>query len=77
MATSTERKTENIAGRFYVDTTCIDCGLCREIASSFFRRDDETGQSLVYRQPETPVEISLAEEAINACPADSIGADGA
>lgn len=76
MATLIERKTENIAGRFYVDATCIDCDLCRVTAPAFFRRDDDSGQSVVYRQPETPDEIVLAEEASDGCPSCSIGDDG-
>ena len=72
----TERKPENVTGRFYVDSSCIDCDLCRETASAFFTRDDETGQSIVYRQPETAEEIALAEAAVEGCPTDSIGADG-
>lgn len=76
MATPTERKTENIAGRFYVDATCIDCDLCRETAPSIFQRDDDSGQSFVHRQPETPEEIALAQEALNGCPSSSIGDDG-
>ena len=75
MAKIADRKPENIAGRFYVDTTCIDCGLCREIASAVFRLDEETGQSFVYRQPEVPDEISLAREAVETCPTESIGDD--
>lgn len=77
MASLTERKTENIAGRFYVDSTCIDCDLCREIAPAFFRRDDDSGQSIVYRQPATSDEIALAGEALDSCPTNSIGDDGA
>lgn len=77
MASPTERKTENIAGRFYVDSTCIDCDLCREIAPAFFRRDDDSGQSIVYRQPATADEIALAGEALDSCPTNSIGDDGA
>lgn len=77
MATPTERKLENIAGRFYVDATCIDCDLCRETAPAFFRRDDDSGQSIVHQQPETPDEVALADEALNGCPSSSIGDDGA
>jgi ferredoxin len=75
MATITDRKSENISGRFYVDSTCIDCDQCRDLAPAFFRRDDETGQSFVYRQPKAPEEISLAREALEACPSESIGDD--
>ena len=77
MATLTDRKNENIAGRFYVDATCIDCDLCRDTAPAFFRRDDDSGQSIVHRQPETLEDIALAQEALNACPSSSsIGDDG-
>ena len=73
MAEITDRKPENIAGRFYVDTSCIDCDMCRESAAFAFRRDDDTGQSFVYRQPSTPDEIAQAREALDACPTSSIG----
>ena len=72
----TDRKPENIIGRFYVDSSCTDCDLCRDIAPAFFRRDSETGQSIVYRQPETAEETTLAQEALDGCPSDSIGDDG-
>jgi ferredoxin len=77
MASPTEKKPENIAGLFYVDSTCIDCDLCRETAGAFFRRDSDSGQSVVYRQPESPEEIALAEAALDSCPTNSIGDDGA
>ena len=32
MANKTERLTENVPGPWYVDSTCIDCDLCRELA---------------------------------------------
>lgn len=72
----TDRKPENITGRFYVDSSCIDCDMCRENAPDFFRRDAETGQSVVYRQPASPEEIALAQEALDGCPSNSIGDDG-
>ena len=72
----TDRKPENIPGRFYVDSSCIDCDLCRENAPDFFRRDAETGQSVVYRQPASPEEMTLAQEALERCPSNSIGDDG-
>jgi ferredoxin len=76
MAEKTDRLTQNAAGNYYVDSTCVDCDLCRNTAPDFFRRDEETGFSYVYRQPGTPVEIALAEEAKQGCPTESIGNDG-
>jgi ferredoxin len=76
MATTTERLPQNIVGRYYVDSSCIDCDLCRNTAPAFFKRDDEIGFSIVHRQPVTPEELALAEEAREGCPTESIGNDG-
>lgn len=76
MAITTDRLPQNIVGRYYVDSSCIDCDLCRTTAPAFFTRDDEIGFSIVYRQPVTPEELALAEEAREGCPTESIGNDG-
>lgn len=76
MAIPTDRVPENVPGRWYVDSTCIDCDLCRETAPTIFARHDEGGYSFVIRQPETPEEIALAEEARQGCPVEAIGYDG-
>ena len=76
MANRNDKNSGNIPGPFYVDNTCIDCDLCRETAPSIFRRDDHLGQSIVFHQPSTPDEWSLAREALNSCPTETIGADG-
>lgn len=76
MATLSERFSKNAPGRFYNDLSCIDCGLCPDMAPQFFRRDDEQGQTYVWMQPSTPDEISLALSAVEACPTESIGEDG-
>ena len=61
MAITSDRLTQNALGRFYVDSSCIDCDLCRSTAPAFFTRDDQIGFSIVHRQPITPEEIALAE----------------
>jgi ferredoxin len=76
MADKSAKLPINAPGRFYVDNTCIDCDLCRNTAPEFFQRDDESGFSYVARQPVTPEEIALAEEALEGCPCESIGNDG-
>ena len=76
MAERTDRLLQNVAGRYYVDSTCIDCDMCRTTAPNFFQRDEEIGFSVVYRQPVTPEERALAEEAKQDCPTESIGDDG-
>jgi len=67
---------DNVAGRFYVDEECINCDLCSEGAPEFFRESAAGGNHIVYRQPVGQLEIELALEALEACPAESIGDDG-
>ena len=76
MAEKNDRLAQNAPGSYYVDSTCIDCDMCRSTAPDFFRRDEEIGMSIVYRQPVTPEERAMAEEAKQGCPTDSIGNDG-
>ena len=51
MATLTERLPDNAPGLFYVDATCIDCDQCRATSPQFFSRNEETGMSVLCRQP--------------------------
>jgi ferredoxin len=76
MATLTDRLSLNVAGRFYVDSSCIDCDQCRTDASDFFARDAENGTSYVQRQPVTPEEFALVQQAAANCATASIGDDG-
>jgi glyoxylase-like metal-dependent hydrolase (beta-lactamase superfamily II)/ferredoxin len=71
MANIAHRLPENIGDDFYVDSSCIDCDACRQIAPTVFR--DHGDQSSVYHQPETEEETRLALMAIVACPTGSIG----
>jgi len=68
---------ENVKGNFFVDTECIDCDLCRETAKDNFTRSDEEGYSYVYKQPENEDELALCQEAMEMCPVEAIGDDGA
>lgn len=76
MAEKKLKTPENVPGRYYVDNTCIDCDLCRQLAPESFKRLDDGGYSYVFRQPTTPEEIAQAEEALTSCPTDTIGNDG-
>jgi len=62
---------ENASGNFFVDDTCIDCDLCRQIAPSVFKEQQD--HSVVYRQPATSEESHRAAMALVACPTGSIG----
>ena len=77
MADRAQRVYENVPGRFYVDATCIDCDLCRETAPRNFVRQDAAGHSYVARQPETPAEEAACLAALEECPVEAIGDDGA
>lgn len=76
MATLTDRLPINVAGRFYVDASCIDCDQCRAIAPDHFGRNEETGTSFVSKQPVTEDEIAKCREAAESCATASIGDDG-
>jgi len=71
MANPQRAYTENAAGNFFVDDTCIDCDLCRQIAPSVFK--EHADHSFVARQPESPSETHRAAMALVACPTASIG----
>lgn len=76
MANLSDRLPNNVAGKYYVDSSCIDCDQCRAQAPDFFGRDD-SGFSFVTRQPETAEEVNLIEEVVAGCATSSIGNDGA
>lgn len=65
------RRSQNVDGDFYVDTTCIDCDTCRWLTPEVFDRVGE--QSAVYHQPTTEAERFAALQALLACPTSSIG----
>ena len=71
MAKTALRLSENVPGDFFVDSTCIDCDACRQIAPATFAEDGD--YSIVYRQPETDDELRRAMMALVACPTASIG----
>jgi len=77
MADVANRYPENLPGKFYVDNQCIDCDLCRETAPSNFGRNDDGGYSYVFKQPTTPDEEKLCKEAMEGCPVEAIGDNGA
>lgn len=74
MADPKKRLDGNAPGEFYVDSTCIDCDQCRQIAPSIYRA--EAGVSVVGRQPESAEEMRAAEKALVTCPTASIGTAG-
>jgi len=76
MAIEANKFPDNVPGLFYCDDQCIDCDLCREMAPNNFKRNDDKGYSIVYKQPETPQELEQSNEALQGCPVEAIGNDG-
>jgi len=71
MASLALRLPDNAPGDFFVDSTCIDCDACRQIAPRTFAEADD--YSVVYQQPQNDDEIRRAMMALVACPTASIG----
>jgi glyoxylase-like metal-dependent hydrolase (beta-lactamase superfamily II)/ferredoxin len=71
MAHLKARRSQNVAGDLYVDSSCIDCDTCRWMAPDSFSREGE--QSAVYHQPQTAAQRLAALQALLACPTASIG----
>jgi ferredoxin len=67
---------ENAPGRFFVDRTCVMCGICPAQVPDIFRESDDITHSYVTRQPQTPDEIAAAQEMAATCPSNSIKDDG-
>jgi ferredoxin len=77
MAAFDKRYPNNVAGRFYVDDQCIDCDLCRETAPENFTRNEDGGHSFVHQQPTSAEQELQCKEAMEGCPVEAIGNDGA
>jgi glyoxylase-like metal-dependent hydrolase (beta-lactamase superfamily II)/ferredoxin len=65
----------NVAGKWFVDSTCIDCDTCRQLAPRVFGEGDD--YAYVHSQPQTPEDERAALHALLSCPTGSIGTRGA
>ena len=73
MANPKKRLDSNVAGNFFVDSTCINCDTCRQLAPRSF---EEVGEfSAVTTQPEGDELVHQAYQALLACPVGSIGTE--
>ncbi|MCL5260453.1 MAG: ferredoxin [Gammaproteobacteria bacterium] len=75
MADKNSKAAKNVAGKFYVDTNCISCGQCHDVAPDFFVEDQAAGGMYVCKQPASADEIALCSQAKDSCPVDAIGDD--
>jgi ferredoxin len=71
-----EKFPENEPGQYSVNTECIDCDLCRQIAPANFTREMTDGHSYVYQQPENARQEQQCREALETCPVGAIEAEG-
>jgi len=71
MANLEKRLAGNEPGDFFVDSSCIDCDACRQLAPEVFM--DSGDASIVYHQPASIAETRHALMALVACPTGSIG----
>jgi len=76
MADKSAKWKMNKAGKFYVDDQCIACDACVMEAEDFFEMNDDDGHAFVKKQPSTPEEEEICNQALEACPVESIGKDG-
>ena len=76
MADSGDKVADNVSGKWYVDSNCIDCDVCRTTAPNNFEANEDEGFSYVSKQPENDEEIEQCEEAMESCPVEAIGDDG-
>lgn len=74
MADIRKRVVENVPGEFFVDSTCIDCDTCRQLAPQVFGEAGST--AYVHDQPNQPVARLAALRALVCCPTGSIGSLG-
>lgn len=75
MANPKNRYSDNVRGPYYVDSQCIDCDLCQNIAPAIFGRNAVAGHSIVKKQPVTVDQQVAAQEALDHCPVSAIGND--
>ncbi len=74
MANILKRVPEDAPGDFFVDTTCIDCDTCRQVAPAVFGEGD--GHAFVHDQPDDANARRQALRALVCCPTGSIGTKG-
>lgn len=75
MADPSDKLEDNVPGKWYVDSNCIDCDVCRTTAPNNFSANEDEGYSFVSKQPGNDEENALVEEAMESCPTEAIGND--
>ena len=76
MANKNAKVAKNVAGKYYVDDSCINCGQCHDMAPDFFVEDPDAGVMYVAKQPNSTEEAALCKQTLDNCPVEAIGDDG-
>jgi ferredoxin len=78
MADNTSKVPENVAGAWYVDSTCSPCRTCLEVggADSLIRYNGDETYVFFHTQPADAAQTAIAEEMLAVCPQAAIGNDG-
>ncbi|SLM30202.1 Ferredoxin-2 (modular protein) [Desulfamplus magnetovallimortis] len=63
---------ENIPGKYYVNSRCVGCDICLEIAPDIFACNHDEGYAYVGLQPDCEAEENLCMEAMHLCPVNAI-----
>ena len=71
MADPARRLAANAAGALFVDSSCIDCDACRQLAPATFA--ERGAYSAVVAQPRDDMQTAAALRALVACPVGAIG----
>lgn len=75
MAVKANKNSENVPGKFYIDSECSACGVCSDDAPASIKLNDDESHAYVYKQPTTPEEEEQLRAAMANCPTESIGDD--
>ena len=77
MADPKNRWPDSVPGKFYVDKECILCSVCSDAAPNNFRMSDDEDHDITFKQPANEAEKAQCYEAMENCPVEAIGDDGA
>lgn len=76
MADFSDRFDDNVAGRYYIDSSCIVCGACESAAPDNIRLSEDGSHDVIFKQPENADEEQACRDALDGCPVGAIGDDG-
>ncbi len=71
-ASGPKKLASNVPGKYHTSDECDGCAYCASVAPDNFDFDRETNTYFVSKQPESPEEEELAQEAMDDCPVDAI-----